>query len=137
MKSDWVVTKSTKEFDQIVADFSAVVIPKTVIILNGDLGVGKTYFVQQLAKNLGIEEIVTSPTYSIMKCYGQKLCHVDAYRINEEDLGLSEYLEQGFVVCIEWSENISNYIPYINYNINIDYTSNFNERKITIEEVKC
>lgn len=95
----------------------------TVIALSGDLGAGKTTLVQLLAKELGITEIVTSPTFTIMKSYqtGEKqvfsqLVHMDAYRIESlAELGplrLAEILATPkTLVCIEWAEKISPILP--------------------------
>ncbi len=95
----------------------------TVIALSGDLGAGKTTLVQQFAKELGITEIVTSPTFTIMKIYPvsenqvfSQLVHMDAYRIESlEELGplrLAEILATPkTLVCIEWAEKISPILP--------------------------
>ncbi len=95
----------------------------TVIALSGNLGAGKTTFVQLLAKELGIKEIVTSPTFTIMKNYSagenqvfEHLVHMDAYRIDSLDelspLRLEEILATPkTLVCIEWAEKISPILP--------------------------
>lgn len=82
-----------------------------IIVLNGDLGAGKTTFTKGLALAFGIHNPVTSPTFTIMKRYeGRlKLYHFDLYRIEEEDeleeLGFDEYLgEEGAVCVIEWNK---------------------------------
>ena len=84
----------------------------SVVLLTGDLGAGKTTFVQGFASALGIKEKVASPTFNIMKLYlGEKsLIHIDAYRLENMDhnIGLDEYIgyEKGYTF-IEWP----NYIP--------------------------
>lgn len=89
-----------------------------VILLNGNLGAGKTTFTKGLAKALGIDEVVTSPTFTFMKEYSGRLnlYHFDMYRAEDEDelyeLGLSEYLYDSSGVCvIEWNKfcNLSSY----------------------------
>ncbi|MDE6276379.1 MAG: tRNA (adenosine(37)-N6)-threonylcarbamoyltransferase complex ATPase subunit type 1 TsaE [Clostridia bacterium] len=81
-----------------------------VILLNGQLGAGKTAFTKCLAKSLGVVEEVTSPTFAFMKEYQGKfpLYHFDLYRVGDEDelyeLGLSEYLYSGGVCVIEWNK---------------------------------
>ena len=81
-----------------------------VIILNGNLGAGKTTFTKGLAKALGIADVVTSPTFTFMKEYiGRlKLYHFDMYRAVDEDelyeLGLNDYLYQNGVCVIEWNK---------------------------------
>ncbi len=93
-----------------------------VVALSGDLGAGKTTFIQQLAQILGIEETVTSPTFVIMKSYEttdevfETLVHMDAYRIEDDSelapLNFSAILEQPkTLVCIEWAERISAFLP--------------------------
>ena len=87
------------------------------LTFSGDLGAGKTTFVRGLAEGLGIQEIVQSPTFNIMKIYmkGQRpLIHIDAYRLADidTDIGLDEYIgyETGITV-IEWPEYIEKLIP--------------------------
>jgi len=95
-----------------------------VVALSGDLGAGKTTLVQALAKDFGVSELVTSPTYVVMKNYElpdetisfKKLIHIDAYRIEDIDemrvLGFSELLKQNnTIICIEWPERIESLIP--------------------------
>jgi tRNA threonylcarbamoyladenosine biosynthesis protein TsaE len=93
-----------------------------VIALHGDLGAGKTTFVQTLARSLGIAETVTSPTFVIMKEYETthatfaKLIHIDAYRIEDIDemrpLGFFARLgELQTVICVEWAERIAELLP--------------------------
>lgn len=94
----------------------------TVIAISGDLGAGKTTFVQQIAQILGIEETVTSPTFVIMKSYEttdvqfKNLVHIDAYRIEDDSemgpLNFTKLLTQDqTLVCIEWAERISTFLP--------------------------
>ena len=93
-----------------------------VVALSGDLGAGKTTFVQQLAEILGVTETVTSPTFVIMKSYQttdvvfEKLVHMDAYRIEDDSelvpLDFSTVLMQPkTLMCIEWAERISASLP--------------------------
>ncbi len=90
-----------------------------VFSLTGNLGGGKTTFVQGLAKGLGIKEDITSPTFVIYKKYkakkGKVLYHFDAYRVGEEDLlelGLKEISkDKNNVVVIEWGEKARNILP--------------------------
>jgi tRNA threonylcarbamoyladenosine biosynthesis protein TsaE len=93
-----------------------------VVALSGDLGAGKTTFVQQLAQILGISETVTSPTFVIMKSYittdpiFQTLVHMDAYRIEDDTemgpLNFKDVVAQpNTLICVEWAERISTFLP--------------------------
>jgi tRNA threonylcarbamoyladenosine biosynthesis protein TsaE len=91
--------------------------PGSVVALRGTLGAGKTCFTKGIARFLGIEEEVTSPTYTIVSEYGGKipLYHIDAYRLNGDDdfiaLGGEEIIGGKGVSVIEWSERIPESIP--------------------------
>lgn len=115
-------TNSEEQLIELGNQFGKSLKPGEVVILNGDLGSGKTTFVKGIAQALGIVAPITSPTYTISKLYDQKLCHVDSYRISEEDIGLEDLKDQGYIICIEWSANIAEYLPEINYEINLEYT---------------
>ena len=88
-----------------------------LITLDGDLGAGKTHFVQGLARGLGVQENPTSPTFAIMEEYEGRipLLHVDLYRLEEADLeplGLEEQLEVwDGVVAVEWSVRFPHVLP--------------------------
>jgi tRNA threonylcarbamoyladenosine biosynthesis protein TsaE len=94
----------------------------TVVALSGDLGAGKTTFVQQLAQILGVTEVVTSPTFVIVKSYDTTdtvfttMAHMDAYRIEDDaELGPLNFANllttPSCLVCIEWAERISASLP--------------------------
>lgn len=94
----------------------------SVLALHGDLGAGKTTFVQAVAGALGVEETVISPTFVIMKKYQtaderfKNVVHIDTYRIEESKeidvLGLSAELAQpGNLICIEWPERMADRLP--------------------------
>lgn len=114
-----------------------------VLALSGDLGAGKTTFIQFLAKELHIEEIVTSPTYVIMKRYEvqddsveifKELVHLDVYRIEDQDemrvLRFKEvFQEKDSVICIEWAEKIKELLPEHTLYMHIEST---NEQSRTI-----
>ncbi len=86
-----------------------------VVLLDGDMGAGKTVFAKGVAKGLGVCEEVTSPTYAYMNDYDGRLFHYDCYRIESieqaERLGLADYFDMGGICLIEWSQNIAALLP--------------------------
>ncbi|MCZ6594146.1 MAG: tRNA (adenosine(37)-N6)-threonylcarbamoyltransferase complex ATPase subunit type 1 TsaE [Bacteroidetes bacterium] len=111
------------------------------LLFYGDMGVGKTTLIKELAKKLGVQDTLSSPTYSIVNEYlldSDKLYHFDFYRIkNEEeamDLGIEEYFETSHWKLIEWPEKISNLLPEENTKIKL--TINLNgSRTINVKPV--
>ncbi len=93
--------------------------PNKVILFHGEMGAGKTTFIKQLAKELGVTEATSSPTFSLVNEYettnNQLVYHFDFYRLKNEtealDMGVDEYLYSGNWCFIEWAENIPNLIP--------------------------
>ena len=114
----------------------------TVITLDGDLGAGKTVFTKGFAKGLGIEELVTSPTFTILQEYeGGRLplYHFDTYRIEDPDemieTGFGEYLSGNGICVIEWADNIEELLPEDSIRIRIerDGTQGDSYRRITVK----
>ncbi|WP_280772289.1 tRNA (adenosine(37)-N6)-threonylcarbamoyltransferase complex ATPase subunit type 1 TsaE [Salipaludibacillus daqingensis] len=127
MKEEWTIKSvSPKKTAEIADKLGKLVKPNDIITLKGDLGAGKTTFTKSLAKALGVERTVNSPTFTIMKEYQGYLpfYHMDAYRIADEleDLGLDEYFESGGVTVIEWPEMIAEQLPEERLDIVIEYT---------------
>ena len=85
------------------------------VLLDGNMGAGKTVLAKGIAKGLGIGDEITSPTYAYVNTYGNKLFHFDCYRIASEaqayGLGLADYFGRGGVCLIEWSEKIAGLLP--------------------------
>ena len=115
--------------------------PGMVISLTGDLGVGKTVFTQGLAKGLGIEEPVNSPTFTIVQVYEEgrlPLYHFDVYRIEEpeemEEIGYEEYFYGQGVCLVEWASLVEEIIPpeAVWITIEKDLDKGFDYRKITV-----
>ncbi len=112
-----VHTYSAEETQRFARRFARDLLPGTVLALHGDLGVGKTCFVQGLAEGLGVEGIVSSPSYIIINEYRGKmpLYHVDFYRLASVDevleLGFTEILECKGVVAVEWPELAETLLP--------------------------
>lgn len=106
-----MISRCEKDTFALAADVAKTLRVGDVILLHGELGAGKTTFTKGLAKALGIEETVTSPTFNYVKEYqGGRLplFHFDMYRVSDADevyeLGLEEYFYRGGVVVVEWNK---------------------------------
>jgi tRNA threonylcarbamoyladenosine biosynthesis protein TsaE len=110
-------TRSAVATQQMAAALEPLLGAGDVLVLSGDLGAGKTAFVQGLAKALGITDRVTSPTFSLVQSYVGRLPlhHLDVYRLDNlaetVDIDLPELLESGAVVAIEWGEVVIPELP--------------------------
>ena len=131
-------TNSPEETADLADKLGQKIREGTVLCLEGDLGAGKTLFVQSLARTLGVEGEVTSPTFNLMNIY-EGICpiyHFDLYRITSfEDLyscGFFDYLGGDGIVLIEWSENFSDYLPDNTVFVTFSRGSRENERIIEI-----
>lgn len=124
---------------QLATDFAKRLKTGDLVVLNGDLGAGKTTFTRYTFEALGAKGVVNSPTFAIMKVYESpvaELYHFDTYRIDVNEAiesGFDEILSnrQGKIIFIEWSENIAPLLQNITYTINLKYLTE-NERKIEI-----
>ena len=110
------VTHSKEETRSLGKRLSAFLNEGDVILLEGDLGAGKTTFVGGVAEGLNVKEDVISPTFNIMKCYFHgtlPLYHIDAYRLEGQniEIGLDEYIEGDGACFIEWPQFIAPLIP--------------------------
>ncbi len=112
-----VETHSPEETWELAAELAAELGPGTVIALHGDLGAGKTCFIQGYAAALGIDEPITSPTYTIIGEYEGRLPlhHIDLYRLSGPEeaigLGLEEYFDANGITAIEWAERAEGLLP--------------------------
>lgn len=114
--------------------------PKVVILLDGELGAGKTTFTKGIAKGIGITQIVNSPTFTIMKKYlsadrMKTLYHLDLYRLDHvgNDFDLEEYIDGQGIIVVEWPFQVDEFLPYDYLLVKIDKISD-TERLFT---VKC
>jgi len=131
-------TQTQKLGEKIGCNLISQKIKSKIFCLYGDLGSGKTTFIQGLAKGLGIKKRVISPTFVFMKQYGSHFYHVDLYRINKvgeaKGLGLEEiFNEPKAIIAIEWAEKIKKILPKKKEDIYFDYVSE-NQRKITFKK---
>ncbi len=112
-----LATASADETRAIATRFAAALPPDSTVALHGDLGVGKTTFVQGLAQGLGIREAVTSPTFNIFTLHRGpvNLLHLDAYRLENarqvEDLLPADFMISPFCLAVEWPEKIAGWLP--------------------------
>lgn len=111
------VTRSAAETHAIAEKVARALPPDRTIALHGNLGVGKTTFVQGLARAWGIAGDITSPTFTIFHLYrGERtLVHLDAYRLENErqidSLMLEDFLTPPYCLAVEWPERIGSWIP--------------------------
>ena len=139
---DSFCAKDTYELGEKIGQMAK---PGRVISLTGDLGVGKTVFTQGLAKGLGIEEPVNSPTFTIVQVYEEgrlPLYHFDVYRIGDieemDEIGYEDYFYGEGVCLIEWADLIREILPEQMCRVTIekDLEKGFDYRKITLEGFK-
>ena len=134
-----VISNSPRETEEIGAALAGKLGPGAVIAFTGDLGAGKTAFTRGLARGLGIEERVTSPTFTIVNEYeGGRLplFHFDMYRLGSADelfdIGWEDYLARGGVCAVEWSENIDDALEAGAIRVDIRRGETDDQRVITI-----
>ena len=110
-----VITENAEQTRKVAAEYAKTLRGGDVVLLDGDMGAGKTVFVKGIALGMGITEEVTSPTYAYMNDYDGRLFHYDCYRIESaeqaERLGLADYFGMGGVCVIEWAQNIAPLLP--------------------------
>ena len=111
-----IYTNSEAETEAAGAQLAATLPDGAVVALYGDLGAGKTAFVRGMARGMGIEARVSSPTFSIVNEYlaRRELYHFDMYRLDSSDelfdIGWEDYLSRGGVCAVEWSERVADAI---------------------------
>ena len=121
------ISHSAEETINFAKDYARTLKGGDVVLLNGDMGAGKTVFAKGVALGLGIEEEILSPTYAYMNDYDGKLYHYDCYRfssgVQAEALGLCDYFYGNGVCLVEWAENISDVLPENCKNVTINKIS--------------
>lgn len=136
-------SNSPKETFDIGTELGKTALPGQVCCLIGDLGVGKTVFTQGFAQGLGIDEPITSPTFTIVQEYDSgrlPFYHFDVYRIGDvsemEEIGFEEYIYGQGVSLIEWANLIAEILPEEMTIITIekDLERGFDYRKITVTQ---
>ena len=137
-----IITQSEKQTLNLGKNFALELKGGEVIGFIGELGTGKTVFIKGLAQGLNIKNIITSPTFVLMKVYKTKgvikqLCHVDAYRLNSSqdliDIGIKDYLsKKTAVTVIEWANQVKNILPKNKILVKIKFGKKQNQRILEI-----
>lgn len=135
-------TASPAETEAVAEQLAKKLHGGSVVALFGGMGMGKTAFTRGLARGLGISAGVSSPTFSIVQDYGGEppLAHFDMYRIDTwEDLyttGFFDYLDAGYILSVEWSENIEAALPEGTVRISISKGDGEDDRIIKVEGIE-
>lgn len=135
------ISKGYEDTLKFASEFAKNLKKGDIITLDGDLGAGKTAFVNGLAKGLGITDVVQSPTFTIVNEYKSgkiPLYHFDVYRIMSEDemydIGFEDYLFDSGICAVEWADNIRGLfdMPYYEIRILKDFNLSEDFRKIVV-----
>ena len=134
-----IISRSEADTERAGAELARELPGGSVVALYGDLGAGKTAFVRGMARGLGIDCRVSSPTFTIVNEYeggGKELLHFDMYRLGGAqellDVGWDDYLAREAVIAVEWSENVEEIFDGSEVTVRIEKCSD-SEREITIE----
>ena len=133
-----IITNSERETEEAGAKFAAGIPDGTVVAMYGELGAGKTAFVRGMARGMGLDCRVNSPTFTIVNEYlgPRTLLHFDMYRLGSADelwdIGWDDYLARGAVCAVEWSENVSDAFTGDEVTVRFEKLSD-SSRRITIE----
>lgn len=121
-----------EELERFAKTFAKAMQPNTTIILDGQIGAGKTTWTKHFFRALGYNGVVTSPTFTLIRQYegvDYHLVHVDAYRnTSKGHIDLETYLTEPYILCVEWSEYIEDELPEEYLHLKIEYISE-NERE--------
>jgi tRNA threonylcarbamoyladenosine biosynthesis protein TsaE len=135
-------TSGADQTQALAAALATLACPGDLVLLAGDLGTGKTAFAQGFAAGLGVDEPVTSPTFTLVRTYASgrlKMHHVDVYRLDHLqealDLGLAEMVDDVAVTLIEWGDVVAPALPGDSLEIRLAYGSADDERTLTLESV--
>ena len=114
MNKNYTIDQLQEVASQIIDSASS-----KILLFYGEMGVGKTTLIKEIVKQLGVDDVVSSPTFSLVNEYvsneGERIYHFDFYRISDEeealDMGVEEYFDSNNWCLIEWPENIKNLLP--------------------------
>lgn len=132
-------SRSPEETRRLAVSLSPLLRPGDVVALGGDLGAGKTTFVQGVAAGLGVVEHVTSPTFILLREYlsgRYPLIHMDVYRLDRMqevvDLGYDEFLDPAYIVIVEWGDMVAPLLPKEHLGIDMRYGAGDTIREIVL-----
>jgi tRNA threonylcarbamoyladenosine biosynthesis protein TsaE len=138
MKTQKVISNSPEETQALAASLAVELKSGAVLALHGELGSGKTCFVQGLARALGVQQSVTSPTFTIVNEYrGRRpLVHMDLYRISDPgellSIDFENYFNTAGITVIEWAERSGDWLPGNTMHIYFETGTDLNKRTITM-----
>lgn len=138
-----LISKAAADTQELAAQLAGLAQPRDILLLSGDLGAGKTTFAQGFGRGLGIEESITSPTFTLVRNYDDgarvPLLHADMYRLDQVqeiiDLGLAELIDEGRVALIEWGDVAAPALPSDYLTVRIDFAGDDDQRLITLRGV--
>lgn len=134
--------ESLETIREAAKTFISMMDDRTVFAFHGAMGAGKTTFIKALCEELGVDDVINSPTFAIINEYrsattGELIYHFDFYRINKvseaEDIGTEDYFYSGALCFIEWPEKIEDLLPGDVINVTIEENED-HSRTITIDE---
>jgi tRNA threonylcarbamoyladenosine biosynthesis protein TsaE len=132
------IVSSEEETRILAEELSKHLTDRMVVLLNGELGTGKTFFIKAVCNFLGVDS-VSSPSFAIVNEYrnNKKIIHFDFYRIKREaelyDIGFDEYLTDDAIIFIEWANMFPDILPKQNLQIDLEFINN-TSRNITIRK---
>lgn len=133
------ISKNEQDTERVGEAFARELPAGAVVAMYGDLGAGKTAFVRGMARGMGLDSRVSSPTFTIVNEYlgERELIHFDMYRLSDADelfdIGWEDYLNRGAVCAVEWSEKVEDAFTGDEYVVSIEKLGD-SERRITIRE---
>jgi tRNA threonylcarbamoyladenosine biosynthesis protein TsaE len=136
-----LVTASAEDTRDLAGQLAPLAAAGDIVLLSGDLGAGKTVFVQGFGRALGVEEAITSPTFTLMRSYAGRLrlVHVDVYRLDMPqeiiDLGIPEMVDEEAVAVIEWGDKAEAVLPGDFLEVRISFSHTDDQRRIRVRPV--
>ena len=136
-----ITISALSSIHQAAQEFIAGMDDRTVFAFHGEMGAGKTTFIKAICEELGVKDVINSPTFAIINEYrseetGELIYHFDFYRVNKiaeaQDIGTEDYFYSGALCFIEWPEKIEELLPFDVVNVSIVENAD-NTRTVTIK----